>query len=152
SREALRHQRFPVQAVGSDSGLRDSRRAANRLVVNFILARLGLDLGGVPATATFTTFGPVAHFGFFFLGFGNQNSLSTVGAGEPFSNIDPAELVAKLELVLAAMAADSTRPLSSLSVLVEAEQSRLDEFGNLAVMSVPEAARVSVADVFGDQA
>ena len=44
----------------------------NRVVVNFLLARLAFDLAGVPATATFTISGPVAGFGLFFPGSGGQ--------------------------------------------------------------------------------
>ena len=71
-RELLRHQRFPVHVLEGDGGLRGPMQTANRVVINFVPSRLTLNLAGVPATATYTTFGPVGHFGLFFLGFGEQ--------------------------------------------------------------------------------
>ena len=147
-REALRHQRFPVRALENDSGLRNPMQAPNRVVVNFVLSRLTLDLGGTPATATFTTFGPVAHFGLFFLGFGNQHFLSTVGAGQPFANFDVADLAGRFERLLAAMTADPERPLSSMDVLVESERARLDEIGNRAVLTAPAGIQDSIPGLF----
>ena len=147
-REALRHQRFPVRTLEGDNGLRDPRRAANRVVVNFILSRLTLDFGGSEATATFTTFGPVNHFGLFFLGFGNQHFLSTVGAGQPFASFDAADLAGRVERLLAAMADDPERSLSSMDVLVEPERARLDEIGNRAALTAPPGAPVSIPEMF----
>lgn len=68
---------------------------SNRVVVNFVPASLTLSLAGVPATATFTTFGPVNHFGLFFLGFGDQQIISTVGVGQPFSQFDVSDLAGR---------------------------------------------------------
>ena len=147
-REALRHQRFPVRALENDSGLRNPMQAPNRVVVNFVLSRLTLDLAGTPATATFTTFGPVAHFGLFFLGFGNQHFLSTVGAGQPFANFDVADLAGRFERLLAAMTADPERSLSSMDVLVEPERARLDEIGNRAVLTAPAGVPDSIPGLF----
>ena len=147
-REALRHQRFPVRALENDSGLRNPMQAPNRVVVNFVLSRLTLDLGGTPATATFTTFGPVAHFGLFFLGFGNQHFLSTVGAGQPFANFDVADLAGRFERLLEAMAADPQRSLSSMDVLVGPERARLDEIGNRAMLTAPVSEPDSIPGLF----
>ncbi|WP_231990682.1 condensation domain-containing protein, partial [Mycobacterium sp. 852002-30065_SCH5024008] len=135
SREALRHQRFPVHMLGGDGGFRGAPQASNRVVVNFVPARLTLSLAGVPATATYTTFGPVGHFGLFFLGFGDQQYLSTVGVGQPFSNFDVSDLAGRLQELLVAMAADPSRSLSSVDVLDEAERARLGVFGNTAVLT-----------------
>ncbi|BAX92557.1 non-ribosomal peptide synthetase [Mycobacterium shigaense] len=147
-REALRHQRFPVRTLEGDNGVRDPRRAANRVVVNFILSRLTLDFGGSQATATFTTFGPVAHFGLFFLGFGNQHLLSTVGTGQPFASFDVADLAGRVERLLEAMAADPNRTLSSMDVLVDPDRARLDEIGNRAALTAPADAPVSIPELF----
>ena len=46
------------------------------------------------------TFGPVGHFGLFLLGSGDQQFLSTVGAGQPFSGFDVADLAERLERML----------------------------------------------------
>ena len=116
-REALRHQRFPVHVLEREGGLRGPRQAANRVVVNFVPSRLTLSLAGVPATATYTTHGPVGHFGLIFLGFGDQLFLSTAGAGQPFSNFDVSDLAGRLQRVLVAMTADPARRLSSMDVL-----------------------------------
>jgi hypothetical protein len=72
-------------------------------------ARLTLDLGGVPATVTYTTFGPIGHFGLLFYGVGDEQLFSTVGAGQPFASFDPSNLAGRLERVLVAMAAESGR-------------------------------------------
>ncbi|WP_244168576.1 non-ribosomal peptide synthetase [Mycobacterium malmoense] len=149
SREALRHQRFPVHMLGGDGGFRGAPQASNRVVVNFVPARLTLNLAGVPATATYTTFGPVGHFGLFFLGFGDQQFLSTVGVGQPFSNFDAADLAGRLQRLLVAMADDPSQPLSSVDVLGEGERGRLAAFGNRAVLRRPVNAGVSVPSLFG---
>ncbi|OBG90889.1 non-ribosomal peptide synthetase, partial [Mycobacterium sp. E3251] len=151
SREALRHQRFPVHMLGGDGGFRGAPQASNRVVVNFVPARLTLSLAGVPATATYTTFGPVGHFGLFFLGFGDQQYLSTVGVGQPFSNFDVSDLAGRLQELLVAIAADPSRSLSSVDLLDEVECVRLGEFGNRAVLAGPASPSVSVPALFAGQ-
>ena len=116
-REALKHQRFPVHLLEGDGDLRGPRRAANRVVLNFVPARLTLSLAGVPAIATYTTFGPIGHFGLLFYGVGDEQLFSTVGAGQPFSSFDPSDLAGWLQQMLVAMTADPTRRLSSMDVL-----------------------------------
>ena len=150
-REAVQHQRFPVRVLEAESGIRGLRQAANRVVVNFIPARLTLSLGDTPATASYTTFGPVNHFGLFFLGFGDQLFLNTAGAGTPFSNFDVSDLAGRLERVLAAIAADPARSLSSMDVLDAAEHTRLEAWGNRAVLTRPAPAQVSIPEVFAAQ-
>ncbi|WP_232003349.1 condensation domain-containing protein, partial [Mycobacterium sp. 1465703.0] len=66
-RELLKHQRFPVHHH-DEGGFLNLRQAANRVGINFIPSRLTLDLGGAPATATYTNNGPADHFGLFFIG------------------------------------------------------------------------------------
>ncbi|WP_156764146.1 condensation domain-containing protein, partial [Mycobacterium sp. E3247] len=151
SREALRHQRFPVHMLGGDGGFRGAPQASNRVVVNFVPARLTLSLAGVPATATYTTFGPVGHFGLFFLGFGDQQFLSTVGVGQPFSNFDVSDLAGRLQRVLVAMAGDLSRVLSSVDLVGDAERARLEGLGNTAVLAGPAALPVSVPSLFAAQ-
>ncbi|OJZ64101.1 non-ribosomal peptide synthetase, partial [Mycobacterium paraffinicum] len=151
SREALRHQRFPVHMLGGDGGFRGAPQASSRVVVNFVPARMTLSLAGVPATATYTTFGPVGHFGLFFLGFGDQQFLSTVGVGQPFSNFDVSDLAGRLQRLLVAMAADPARLLSSVDVLDAAERSRLDVLAHRAVLDRPVSASVSVPGLFAAQ-
>ena len=57
-------------------------------------------------------------------------------------------LIGRLERVLVAMTADSTRRVSSIDVLDAGEHARLDEFGNRAVLTRSAPAPVSVPVVF----
>src|SRR6185437_16069681 len=148
---ALKHQRFPVHVLEGDGDVRGLGRSANRVVLNFVPARLTLDLAGVPAIATYTTFGPIGHFGLLFYGVGDEQLFSTAGAGQPFSNFDPADLARRLERLLVAMTADPARPLSSVDVLGAGEYERLDGWGNRAVLTQPAAPPVSIPVVFADQ-
>src|SRR6185312_10509654 len=150
-REALKHQRFPVHLLEGDGDVRGLGRTANRVVLNFVPARLTLDLAGVPATATYTTFGPIGHFGLLFYGVGDEQLFSTAGAGQPFSNFDPADLARRLERLLVAMTADPGRRVSSVDVLGAGEYERLDGWGNRAVLTQPAAPPVSIPVVFADQ-
>ena len=150
-REALRHQRFPVQVLDGESNPRGPRQAANRVVVNFVPARLTLSFATTPGTATYTTFGPVGDFGLFFLGFGDQHLLSTVGAGQPFSNFDVSDLASRLQRILAAMADFPARRLSSMDVLAVAENPCLDGWGNRAVLTQSAPSPVSVPVLFAAQ-
>ncbi|ORA07363.1 non-ribosomal peptide synthetase, partial [Mycobacterium arosiense] len=150
-REALRHQRFPVHLLDGDGDVRGLGRAANRVVLNFVPARLTLDLAGVPATATYTTFGPIGHFGLLFYGVGDEQLFSTAGAGQPFSNFDPADLARRLERLLVAMTADPSRLLSSIDVLDAGEYARLDGWGNRSVLTQPAPQPVSIPELFAAQ-
>ncbi len=151
SREALRHQQFPTRTLDGEGDYSGPRQAPNRVVVNFVPARLTLSLGDVPATAKYTSFGPVGHFGLFFLGFGDQQFLSTVGTGQPFSNFDVSDLGERLQRILATIAADPSLRLSSLDVLRADEHARLEEVGNRAVWSGPAGTPLSVAALFATQ-
>ncbi|HEX5255322.1 MAG TPA: amino acid adenylation domain-containing protein, partial [Mycobacterium sp.] len=150
-RETLRHQRFPVQVLDGEGNPRDPRQAANRVVINHILARLNLSFADTPGTAEYTTFGPVGNFGFFFLGFGDQHLLSTLGAGQPFSDFDVSDLANRLQRILSAMAELPTRRLMSMDVLAVAEEPRLNRWGNGAVLTESASAAVSVPELFGVQ-
>ena len=151
TRELLQHQRFPVRVLEGEGRLRGLRQAANRVAVNFVPARLTLSLAGAPATATYTTFGPMGHFGLNFLGFGDQLFLSTVGAGQPFSNFDVSDLAGRLQRVVVAMTAEPTRRLWSIDVLDAGEHARLDGWGNRAVLTQPAALAVSIPVLFAAQ-
>ena len=148
-RELLQHQRFPVPALDGD--FRGSRQAANRVVVNFIPNRLSLSLAGVPATAAYSTFGPVGDFGLNFLGFGDQLVLTTAGAGQPFSNFDVSDLAERLQRVLVAMTAEPTRRLSSMDLVDGGERARLDDIGDRAVLTRPAGSAVSIPVLFAAQ-
>ncbi|SOX53609.1 D-alanine--poly(phosphoribitol) ligase subunit DltA [Mycobacterium ahvazicum] len=144
-RELLAHQRYPVHALEGEGG---ARQGANRVGVNFIPSRLTLNLAGAPAHAGYTNHGPVGHFGFFFLGAGDQLFLSTAGPGQPFANFDVADLAAKLQQVLLLMVEDPTATLSSIEALDADDTARLDEFGNRAVLTELAPTKVSIPATF----
>ena len=60
-------------------------------------------------------------------------------------------LIERFERVLVAMTADPARRLSSVDVLDEAEQARLDEVGNRAVLTQPAPVAVSVPALLAAQ-
>ncbi|WP_156753001.1 AMP-binding protein, partial [Mycobacterium sp. 1245801.1] len=134
-RELLRHQRFPISALEGENRLAGRKREFKRLAVNFIPSRLLLDFAGAPATATYTSHGPVEHFGLFFQGFGDQLYLSTAGAGLPFSNFEVPDLARRLCRVLAAMADEPGRRLSSIDVVDDSEREVLYRQGNRAALT-----------------
>ncbi|CAJ1495600.1 non-ribosomal peptide synthetase [[Mycobacterium] burgundiense] len=149
-REALRHQRFPVYSLERKINSRAPGRLASRVSVNFLPSTFTLDFGGLAATASLTNAGIVGGFGLVFSGIGDQLSLSTMGAGQPFSNIEAPELARHLERVLVAMTGDPGRRLSSVDVLDGAERVRLEEFGRGAVLAEPVSA-VSIPAVFAGE-
>ena len=136
-REALQHQRFPLQAIEDKARFRGSGQASNRVVINFIpTTQLG-HFAGAAASGTLTHAGLGDQFGLVFFRDGDQLFLSTPGAGQLFSNCDVYDLAERLERVLVAMAADPTRPLYSVGLLDELDHARLDEWGNRAVLTHP---------------
>ncbi|MBA0046081.1 non-ribosomal peptide synthetase [Mycobacteroides sp. LB1] len=151
-RELLKHQRFPVHTLeDGEFGLRGPRHAGNRVAVNFIPSRLTLDLGGAPATATFTNHGPMGHFGLFFIGASDQLVLSSSGDGEPFAQFGVPNLAVRLQRLLSEMAADPDRRLSTLDSLVGDERAGLNELGNTAVLTRPAPTRISIPELFAQQ-
>jgi amino acid adenylation domain-containing protein/thioester reductase-like protein/non-ribosomal peptide synthase protein (TIGR01720 family) len=60
-------------------------------------------------------------------------------------------LIARLERVVLAVTADSTRRLSSMDLLDAGEHARLDEIGNRAVLTRPAPASMSIPVVFAAQ-
>jgi non-ribosomal peptide synthetase component F len=151
-REALHHQRFPVQVLERKARQHGPLQSADRVSVNFEPSTLTLSFGGAAASASFINPYPVADdFGLIFLNAGDQLYLSSVGAGQPFSNFDAADLAGRLQRVLVAMTADPTRSLSSVDVLDTGEHAWLDEVGNRSVLSQPARARVSVPALFTGQ-
>ncbi|MUM27543.1 non-ribosomal peptide synthetase [Mycolicibacterium sp. CBMA 295] len=149
-REALEHQRFPVQALERKVNSRAAGQLANRMSVNFLPSTFTLDFGGSAATASLVNAGVVGGFGLFFSGAGEQLFLNTAGAGHPLSNLEVSDLVARLQRVLTAMTADSSRPLSSVAVLDENECARLFEVGNHGMLS-QSSTEVSIPVMFAAQ-
>ena len=140
-REALQHQRFPVQALERKAHLRGAGQPADRVIVDFFPSAFSLAFGGVAASASYTDLGLVGAFGLIFSGAGDQLFLSTMGAGGPFSNFDVSDLAGRLRRVLVAMTADPTRRLSSVDVLDAGEHAGLDGWGNRAVLTQPATPR-----------
>jgi glycopeptidolipid biosynthesis protein len=149
-REALQHQRFPVQALERKAHRLGPGQPADRVVVDFFPTAFTLDFGGVAASASMTNSGLVDGFGLIFSGVGDQLFFSTSGAG-PLSNFEISDLARRLQRVLVAMTADPGRALSSVDVLDEAERAGLDGWGNRAVLTQP-ATPVSIPALFAAQA
>ncbi|SPM37064.1 non-ribosomal peptide synthetase [Mycobacterium rhizamassiliense] len=147
-KDAVTHQRFPVHAL--ERKARGSGRLAERTNLNFIPAGFSLPFGGATATASYTNSGQVGGFGLIFSSDGDELFLSTAGAGGPLSNFEVAELVRRLEQVLAAMVADPTRRLSSIDLLDAGEQAGLDEIGNRVVLTQP-AESTSIPALWAEQ-
>jgi glycopeptidolipid biosynthesis protein len=61
-------------------------------------------------------------------------------------------VVSRFEQVLAAMAADPTRRVSSVDLLGTQDRGRLDEWGNRAVLTQPATGSVSIPERFAEQA
>src|ERR1700739_2123948 len=95
-REALHHQRVPVQALERKARLRGPGQPVDRVSVNFSPTAFTLDFGGVRASASMTNSGLVGGFGLIFSGAGDQLFLSTLGAAQPFSNFDVSDLAWRL--------------------------------------------------------
>ena len=149
-REALQHQRFPVQALERKANPFGPGQPADRVSVNFIPSVITLDFGGVAASASYTSSGLVGGFGFFFSGVGDHLFLSTAGPGQPFSNFDVSDLAERLHRVLVAMTTDPTARLSSVDVLDSGERARLDEVGNRAVLTAAAIPAVSIPVLFAE--
>ena len=150
-REALQHQRFPVQALERKARFRGQGQPAQRVSVNFLPSVFTLDFGGVTASASYTNSGLAGGFGLFFSGLGDQLLFGTEGAGQPFSNVDVSELAGRLQQVLVAMTADPGRRLSSIHVFDADECARLDGWGNRAALTKPAPLAVSIPEQFAGQ-
>ncbi|OBI47223.1 hypothetical protein A5707_20330 [Mycobacterium kyorinense] len=150
-REALQHQRFPVQALERKARSRGAAQPLDRVSVNFLPAAFTLDFGGVAASASLTNAGLVDGFGLIFSGSGDDLFLSTLGAGHPLSNFGVGDLAKRLESVLATMTADPGHQLSSLDVLDAGEHARLDDWGNRAVLTAPAPVAASIPALWAAQ-
>lgn len=149
--ELLQHQRFPVHALERKAHPRGSGRSAGRVVIDFFPLAFSMDFGGFVASASMTNSGFVGGFGLVLSGVGDELSLSTLGAGQLFSNSDVGDLARRLQRVLVAMAADPAGRVSSIDVLDAGERACLEGWGNRAALTLPVSAPVSIAGVFGAQ-
>jgi glycopeptidolipid biosynthesis protein len=150
-REALQHQRFPVQALERKAHHRGAGQQESRVSVNFIPSIFALAFGGVAASASFTNLGYVGGFQLTFSSSGDQLFLSTEGVGHPFSNFDVSDLAGRLQQVLVAMTADPRRRLSSIDLLEAGEHARLEGWGNRAVLTQPVPTSMSLPVLFAAQ-
>ncbi|BBZ18087.1 non-ribosomal peptide synthetase [Mycolicibacterium gadium] len=150
-REALQHQRFPVQAL-ERKAQRGQDQTAQRVILDFFPTAFSLDFGGVAASATMTNSGLVGGFGLVFSGAGDELFLSTLGAGHPLANLEVSDLAERLRQVLVAMTAHPGQSLSSINALDRAEYTRLlDDWGNRGVLAAPEPEPVSLPSLFAAQ-
>jgi amino acid adenylation domain-containing protein/non-ribosomal peptide synthase protein (TIGR01720 family) len=146
-RELLHHQRYPVHLLEGGDGVRGPRQTSNRVAVNFIPARLTLDLAGAPASVSYTNHGPMGHFGLFFIGSSDQLFLSTAGSGQPFADFGVANLAQRIRRVVTVMAADPDRTLSSLDLLGADEHAVLAEIGHQGALN-EHLPHLSIPDLF----
>ncbi|HTX96819.1 MAG TPA: condensation domain-containing protein, partial [Mycobacterium sp.] len=147
-REALQHQRFPVQALERKARLREP---AQRVSVNFLPSIFTLDFGGLAASASYTNSGLAGGFGLFFSTVGDQLLFGTEGAGTPFANFGAAELAERLQRVLVAMTANPQRRLLSIDPFSGDEYAWLDGWGNRVVLTQPEPEPTSIPELFAAQ-
>ena len=150
-REALQHQRFPVYALERKVRRRGSGQPPDRVSVNFTPSTTIHPFAGAAASTVYPWVGRVDHFGLLFYSADKQLSLSTAGAGQPFSNFDVSDLTGRLQRVLLAMTAEPTRSLSSVDVLDGGEHARLDGWGNRAVLTESASTPVSIPMLFAAQ-
>jgi amino acid adenylation domain-containing protein len=150
-REALQHQRFRAGVLERKAYMRHPGQAAGRVGVNFFPSTTIRPFAEAAAAASYTTVGRVNHVGLFFFNADGQLFLSTVGSGQPYMDFDASDLAQRLQRVLAAMAADPARRLSSVELLDGAELARLDEIGNRAVLTQPPTAGVSIPAAWAKQ-
>ncbi|MDG4666774.1 amino acid adenylation domain-containing protein [Mycobacterium sp. 236(2023)] len=152
-REALQHQRFPVHALERKNGGAEQR--ADRVVIDFLPHAFSLDFGGVAATASMTNSGFVGGFGLVFSGAGDDLYLSTLGAGQLFSNSDVPGLARRLERVLMAMAANPARRMSSIDVVDADELTRVQAWGNRSALTrtaeTPSSGPAAIPALFAEQ-
>ena len=149
-REALQHQRFPVNILERKAYLRGSEGAQNRVVLNFIPATRLANFAGAVGSGAVTHSGFEDQFELWFIRADDQLFLDTAGPRQLFSDCDVTDLVKRLERVLLAMTANPGRSLSSVHLLDAAEQARLDELGNRAVLTQP-ATPVSIPALWAAQ-
>ena len=151
-REALQHQRFPVQALERKVNSRDAGQPADRVNVNFIPSVFTLDFGGVAASASYTSSGLVGGFGLFFSGLGDELFLSTAGAG---GTVLEFRRLRSGATVAAGVGGDDRRPGSGgcrRSICsMTAEHARLDEVGQPGGVDPGRAAAVSIPVLFAAQ-
>ena len=145
TREAVHHQRFPVQALERKT----HGRAPDRVVVDFLPSGFTVPLGAATASAQMTS-GLGRGSGIAFSGTGDELFVSTFGARRP----DVVEVAEQLHRVLEAVTADPGRLLSALDLVGESDRRRLAELGNWAVLTDAEhiSEPESIPDMFAQQA
>ncbi len=106
-REALRHQRFPVQALERKTRVSGPLISADRVTVNFLPFDFQHGLRWCRGVCVIhQPWPPGDGFGLFFLGGGDEISLGVSGTLQPFSNFDVSDLAGRLQRVLTAMIDD----------------------------------------------
>ena len=148
--ESLQHQRFPVQVLEDRRRLRGTRKASNRVVVDFLPPTTIGAFGNAPASAMYITFGRVEYFGLFFVSTGDQVFLRTAGAARLFSHFEAGGLIGRLTRLLETMTANPGRVLCSIDLLDEGERAQLGEFGNWVALG-ETVVPASIPGLFGAQ-
>ncbi|WP_374025613.1 non-ribosomal peptide synthase/polyketide synthase [Mycobacterium sp. HNNTM2301] len=150
-REALAHQRYPVQIIENRERLRNPGQPSNRIVVNFIPTTCLGQFAGSPGYGTMTHSALADRFGLFFFRVDDELFLGTAGAEHPFLNCDAGALAKRLERLLVTMITDPSGRLSAVDLLDERQHARLDGMGNRAALTQAASAPVSVPELFAAQ-
>ncbi|KPG10627.1 condensation domain-containing protein, partial [Mycobacteroides immunogenum] len=147
--EALRHQRFPLRALESKTGLRRGRHASDHAAINFIPTTRLADFAGAAGSGTVTHTGLVDQFGLVFIKNDEELFLSTSGVGTLFAGCDARALADRFEQVLSAMTADPRTLLSAIDVRDEARSPQLDIWSNREALICPVPRSQSIPELFG---
>lgn len=142
TREAVRHQRFPVQALER----KIHGPGADRIVVDFLPSGFTVPLGEATAAAQLIS-GLGRGSGLAFSGTGDELAVTTFGTRQ----LDVVELADQLHRVLTAMTADPAQPLSALPVLGAPAEDRLAELGNWATLAAETTVPLSIPALFAAQ-
>ncbi len=123
-REALVHQRFPVEGAGACGEHAGSGEVADRPVIDFLPSAFTVPFGGATASASLMS-GLGRGSGLMFTGAGDELLLSTFGTDPVSASVRVTEMAGHLERVLAAMTADPARRLSSVDPLAGAQRAQV---------------------------
>ncbi|MDF2582289.1 MAG: linear gramicidin synthetase subunit, partial [Mycobacterium sp.] len=150
-REALVHQRFPVEALERAANMRGPGEVADRPVIDFLPSAFTVPFGGATASASLMS-GLGRGSGLMFTGAGDELLLSTFGTDPVFASVPVTEMAGHLERVLAAMTADPARQLSSVDPLAGAQHAQVSTLGNWPVLTAAAREQTSIPAMFGAHA
>ncbi|WP_304118805.1 amino acid adenylation domain-containing protein, partial [Mycolicibacterium bacteremicum] len=145
-REALAHQRFPVEALEREVDMRAPGEVADRPVIDFLPSAFTVPFGGATASAVLMS-GLGRGSGLMFTGAGDDLLLSTFGSDPAFATVPVTEIAGRLQRVLAAMTANPARALSTVDPGVEGAD--LAALGNWSTLRDAAGEPMSIPAMFG---